>query len=475
VGSKGSVTAPLKDVRDALCIPVDQACQPDPGGFDVVIGNPPYVRQEGLKAYKEYYSQHYKAFTSTADNYVNFIEQGIKLLNRDGFFGMIVSNKWLRAAYGEKLRGFLLEKASLKQIIDLSGLPVFSNATVRTVILICSAINNKQITQFRYLAPLPLNDFRSIKTGDDLLSSFNKLNKDIPLPQSSRISWSLANTNSIKLIEHLKDRSLLLKEYIHSKPYFGIKTGFNEAYIIDEETYKQFLLDDPKNSEILRPIIAGRDIRRYSIDFQNRYLIWSYIGIPINNYPVIFQHLKTFENQLQKRWDKGNNWWELRACDYYDYFFQPKIIYPDIATNCRFVFDDKGYFGANTTYFLPTVDKFLLGILNSRLAYFYFSQVCAGLESAKKTYLRFFGQYIEEFPVKTCLVGSNENRKLISLVEYIISLHQQFDKSNIPTEKNILQRQIDTIDKQIDALVYELYRLNEEEIKIVDGSSYIDI
>ena len=189
-------------------------------------------------------------------------------------------------------------------------------------------------------------------------------------------------------------------------------------------------------------------------------MIWTYIGVPIENYPIVFNHLRQYQDKLQKRWDKGNRWWELRACDYYELFEKPKIIYPDIATTCRFTLDMEGFFGLNTTYFIPGDDKYLLGILNSKLSHFYLSEVCAGLEGGDTIYLRFFGQYLGNFPIRrTDFSNSAEaarHKRLISLVEMIMKLHRSQASSRTPSENQILQRQIETTDKQIDALVYEL-------------------
>jgi hypothetical protein len=213
-------------------------------------------------------------------------------------------------------------------------------------------------------------------------------------------------------------------------------------------------------------------VRRYAIEFKDKYLVWTYIGVPIARYPAIFEHLKQYQPRLQKRWDKGNFWWELRACDYYDRFEQPKIIYPDIATTCRFALDRDGYFGANTTYFIPSDDLYLLGILNSKLGQFYFSEICSGLEGGGTTYLRFFGQHLEIFPVYL-IDSSTPNDKLrydrmVGLVETMLKLHKDLRATKTDHEKALIKRQIDATDKQIDQLVYALYGLTEEEIGIAE-------
>jgi type I restriction-modification system DNA methylase subunit len=441
------------------------------GGFDTVIGNPPYVRQEGLGEAKIYFLSHYKTFRPTADLYVNFIERGIGLLKKTGLFGMIVSNKWLRAAYGKPLREFLSHNTSVLEVVDLAGLPVFAKATVRTIILICSRIR-KQTSTIRYLAPVPLEDFRTINSGDRLKEFSDERGLELPVSSLSPDGWSLSGGSAKHVIEKMRQVAVPLNSYIKSKPFFGIKTGLNQAFVIDHETRNRLVAEDRKSSEIIKPLLVGRDISRYKVTFAKRYLIWTYLGVPIQKYPAILRHLKEFQPKLQKRWDKGNFYWELRACDYYDKFSKPKIIYPDIATNCRFALDLEGYFSSNTTYFIPSYDLYLLGILNSTLAQFYFSEVCAGLEGGGSTYLRFFGQYLEEFPVRTIDISRSPDNDLhsqmVKLAEQMLSLHKQLTETKTPDERTRIERQIDATDHQIDRLVYELYRLTDNEIRIVE-------
>jgi len=443
------------------------------GGFDAVIGNPPYVRQEELKNIKEYFQSHYNVFQPTADLYVNFIEKGIKLLKPDGLFGMIISNKWLKAAYGEALRRYLAQDPSVYQIIDFAGLPVFANATVRTIILICSPAKDKK-GSITYLAPLPIDDFRAIQHGEQLSEMVEKKAVDLPRSVLSANSWSLSGKREHDLISRIEQNSIPLKSYISCKPMFGIKTGLNEVFIIDKTTRDSFLENDSKYGEIIRPILGGRDVRRYTINFKDKYLIWTYVGVPIERYPAIFKYLKKYQNQLQKRCDKGNHWWELRACVYYDKFAKPKIIYPDIAIDCRFAYDVDGYFGSNTTYIIPSDDLYLLGIFNSRLALFYFSEKCAGLEGGGTTYLRFFGQYLEEFPVRnvkqSCTGERVKRGEIVKLVRQTLDLHKKLAVTKTAHEKTALERQIAATDQQIDKLVYQLYGLTEEEIKIIEES-----
>ncbi len=446
----------------------------DAGGFDAIIGNPPYVRQEGLVNYKKYIQKHFKSYQSTADLYVYFIEKGHCLLNLNGLFGMIVSNKWFRAEYGRAIREFISNNTCLLQIIDMAGLPVFSNATVRTIILVSSP-TSKQDSSFRYLAPIPLQDFWTINAGADLQRYADQHSVELLKSGLSSEGWSLSRFETRAIVGKMRQVSITLDEYIQGKPLFGIKTGFNEAFIINQDTRDHFIEQNNNCSDIIKPLLGGRDVRRYIVEFNNKYLIWTYWGVPIEKYPEIFEYLKKFEHQLKKRGDKGNYWWELRACDYYAKYEQPKIIYPDIAMKCRFTLDCDGYFGSNTTYILPIADLLLLGILNSRLGQFYFSSVCAGLEGGGTTYLRFFGQYIEKFPVIRINPSNQADSRLHGsikvLVEQMLDLHKRKAKLQNAAEQEQVQRVIDSTDKQIDALVYELYGLTQKEIEIIESAN----
>jgi hypothetical protein len=442
------------------------------GGFDCIVGNPPYVRQEELGDLKEYFQLHYKTFQPTADLYVNFIEKGLSIIKPTGKFGMIVSNKWLRAAYGGPLRKFLTEKSTISEIIDFAGLPVFLGATVRTIILCCTS-GGKQTDSIRYLPPVSMDEFQSIVGGRNLTKLVEEKGIDIPRDELKSEGWSFSSSHNNKLIARLQQDSLTLRKYVDGAMYRGIISGFNDAFIIDGKVRRALIAKNKANKEIIQPLVVGKDIRRYSLDHKDKYLIWTYVGVPIEKYPEIFKHLKKNQRELEKRWDQGKHWWELRHCDYYGKFEAPKIIYPDISTTCRFTLDVEGYFSSNTTYFIAGDDLYLLGLLNSRVGFFYFREVCAGLESGKSTYLRFFGQYLENFPVHSVRQNDHNERRLHDevgqFVEKILALHKQLAATKTEQEKTVIQRQIDATDKQIDQLVYELYGLTEEEITIVEG------
>jgi type I restriction-modification system DNA methylase subunit len=454
----------------------------DGGGFDAVIGNPPYVRQEGLgKEFKKYSERKFSAFSGTADLYVYFVEQAHRVLRkRNGLFGMICSNKFMRANYGKPLRDFLTERTKIREIIDFGELPVFENAaTFPAIFLTENAVSPKQ--RFRYAAIKKL-DFLSLP--EEVESTANSLDER----SLKGDNWTLASMNEVLLIEKLRQTSIPLSEYVREDIYFGIKTGLNDAFVIDEKSRKRLIGEDKRNVDFIKPFVVGDDIRKYVVNFKNRFLIlipkgWTKSEKPEDRnawdwfrkeYKSLAKHLEPHEIAAEKRLDKGDYWWELRACDYYDKFKVPKIVYPDIAKESRIAFDNDGLYLANTIYFIPTDDKYLLALLNSRVLFKFFKRTAAVLGDADKGgRLRWFRQDVLKLPIRAIdfsnAADKSRHDKMVQLVEQMLSLHKQLPAARTEHEKEVLQRQIEVTDKQIDQLVYELYGLTDEEIKIVEG------
>jgi type I restriction-modification system DNA methylase subunit len=445
------------------------------GGFDAILGNPPYIRMESFKNQKGYLRSNYTSHDERSDLYIYFIEQAHKLLNKRGRFGMIVSNKFLRANYGKPLRDFLRRNERIERIVDLAGLPVFAGATVRTIILLTSRGEDEKY-EFLYSPPISVKGFRALAGG---LLSVEEAIKDVTYTISpsalSQPVWAFAKPEEEALLQKLQSGSEQLKDYCSGKICMGIKSGLTEAFTIDEQTREDILLRSPKANEIIKPFLNGRDVRRYQIESKNKYLIYTFHGVNIKDYPAVEEHLKPFKERLEKRATQ-QNWYELQQPQlrFAQYMDGPKIIFPDIATAPRFAFDAKGFYGANTTYFIPLEDLYLLGLLNSRLGYFYFSQTCAGLEGKEETYLRFFGQYLEGFPVRV-INQSNSNDKarsdrIVQLVEQIIITKQQLAIAHSERDKSFYERKCSDMDTQIDKLVYELYELKDEEISLIGSN-----
>jgi len=444
------------------------------GGFNVVIGNPPYVRQEGLSEFKGYFQKHYLVYHGTADLYTYFIERGVSFLKDGGFFSYIVANKWMRANYGQPMRRWLKGQC-IEEIIDFGDLPVFQGATTYPCIIriIKKAPQERfEVTQVKTL------DFQNLY--DYVKENQYRVNR-LALDDKG---WSLADDRTQALLAKINSKGVPLGEYVGGKIYYGIKTGLNEAFVIDKTTREKLIAEDPKSAELIKPFLAGRDIKRYEQPKNDKFLLlipkgWTrgksgndhnVLAWLKENYPAIANHLSPFAEAAEKRYDKGEYWWELRACEYYAEFDKPKIIYPNICKQPEFTFDRSGIYSNQKCFIIPIEDIYLLGILNSSLTYYLFRSILPKLRGDfyEPSYIYFKGFPIRSLDISNVNDSALHNR-MVSLVDQMLALHKQLHEARTPQDQTRLQRQIEATDRQIDALVYELYWLTEEEIKIVEG------
>lgn len=452
------------------------------GGFDCVIGNPPYVRQESLgPQFKEYAQKSFASYAGTADLYTYFIEKAHLLLVKGGLFGMICSNKFMRANYGNALRSFISKRTAIEQIVDFGELPVFEGAATFPAIILTANIAPKE-QKFIY-APIKRLDFQSLE------KEVKEIGNTLDERSLTGDNWTLAKAEEIEVFEKIKKMGIPLGEYVKGNIFYGIKTGFNEAFVIDKATRDRLIKEDKKSTEIIKPFVVGDDIRKYQINFKDRYLIFTRRGTKINDYPAIEKHLSQFKDRLMpkpKGW-KGNDWkgrkpgaykwYEIQdTVEYYEELEKPKIVYPDIAKESRFSFDEENLHFGNTVYFISLDDKYLLGILNSRLIISYFKRTASVLGDADKAgRIRWFSQNVINIPIRVIRLDDPEDirnqNEMIKLVSLMLDLNKQ-NKNNISdNHKSIIQRQIEATDREIDQLVYELYGLTKEEIRIVEGET----
>jgi type I restriction-modification system DNA methylase subunit len=435
-------------------------------GFDVVIGNPPYVRQE-LLTEKGYFQKKYEVYNGVADLYSYFIERGYTLLGNGGLFGIIVSNKWMRANYGQSLRKWMKTK-HIREIVDFGDLPVFENATTYPCILSLSkSAPNEQI---------PVTNVKTLDFAD--LKEYTVSNSfTLERKYLADEGWTLADKKVIELMEKIKSRGVPLEKYVDGKIYRGVLTGLNEAFVIDGETRERLIAEDPKSAEVIKPFLLGRDIKRYQPAISDKYLIlfpkgwtnensqgeknkWDWLS---QKYPAISAYLKPHESAAKKRCDQGDYWWELRACDYYEEFEKPKIMYAEIASRGQFVLDSYGFYSDTTSYIMASDSLYLLSILNSWLFTFYFSYISSTIRGG---YYRWKFQYIALLPIYKKNEKSNE---VASLVEQMLAARKALHEAKSERDKEMLEREAAVLDGRIDKLVYELYGLTEEEIRIVES------
>jgi hypothetical protein len=292
---------------------------PKQGGFDIVLTNPPYVRHELLGDYKNRLKPIYpEVYCGTADLYVYFYARAHQLLRAGGVACFISSNKWLRAGYGEKLRQHLLDKQAFHLVADFGDLPVFQSAMAYPCISLWQKKPRAQLSTLW----AEIKDLQ-VCYEEGVREHISRIAISIPAIEflANKLRLSKFSSSTYKTKYTLKN--LLLNDM---QILSGIKTGLNEAFVVNQDLRDEFVSKHKESIEILKPLLVGEDVRSYEIRFQNQYLIWSYAGIDITKYPPIFAHLKNFKQRLKQRTDQFGNWWELRPYDYYDLFDKPKII-----------------------------------------------------------------------------------------------------------------------------------------------------
>ncbi|KAF0110493.1 MAG: hypothetical protein FD147_1639, partial [Chloroflexi bacterium] len=419
------------------------------GGFDVVIGNPPYVRQEALGNDKQYFQKHYQVYAGTADLYSYFIEKGVSLLAPGGQFSYIVANKWMRANYGEALRKWLKTKC-IEEITDFGDLPVFENATTYPCIIKISNHTphlQPQITVIKTLTFTNLQDY--VK------------NEGIKLDQLkfSDSGWSLVDENIQKIFDKLALHAEPLEKYVKGKIFRGVLTGLNEAFVIDQTTRDRLILEDPKSNELIKPFLIGKDIKRYKPPESERYLIliprgwtkeksknstnaWRWFQ---QNYLAIAKHLEPFSLAAAKRFDKGDYWWELRSCGYYEEFKKTKITWGNLATTPKFYIDYDRYYINAPSVIIASSDLYLLGILNSKVCYYVISHIAAGRQGGffeyKPVYVSKVPIYIIDFS-KPAEVKIHD--RMVALVDRMLDLYKRTPST--PQEQERLTRDIASTD-----------------------------
>jgi len=434
------------------------------GGFDIVIGNPPYIRQEMLTDYKDYFSTHYQVYHGVADLYAYFIEKGCSLLKENGFFSFIVSNRFAYTNYGENLRDFISKK-NIKILIDFNGVSVFPNANVDTLIFNFENNNNFNNVQIC-----------NCKTNFNSYENFNEyISKNCFYVKNKYFKKNPWSFNSEPIL-NLKFKIIKVGKPLNTIPNIkikrGITTGANDIFIINNTTKNELIKQDNTSELILKPILKGADIKKWYLFPSSNYLIYSITGIDINKYDIVYNYLEKYKKILENVWEAKHGkkkWYELRGCNYYEDFSKEKIIYTRLSNANPFSLSLDGEFCLDSAGFIITNDnKYYLGILNSKLILFYFklSSVIWGKDGVK-----WFGDNFDTLPIKTIdLLNSSEkfqHDKMVKMVDQMLEVQKKYHSAKTENEKTIYKKQIDILDNQIDKLVYKLYKLTKEEIKVI--------
>jgi len=418
-------------------------------GFDIVIGNPPYVEAKKLKSVAAKLRGHYEVFSGTADLSVYFIERGLQLCKQNGLLLFITTNKFFNTEYGKPVRSYIL-KHQIRLILNLEQVAVFASSLVSSVILgICNASVTSDF--FKYQKFYRLN-------RDEFSSRFPHVRQTWDTYQQSVLGeeeWSFADTDGLALKKKIESAGTRIENIEGISVFRGITTGFNPAFIIDQQKKSELIYSDGRNKKIIKPLLQGRNIRKWMYHFSESFLLLTGYKLDVKKrYPKIFKHLNAFKKQLVKRDDQGIHWWNLRACRYYPHFEREKIIWGLTADRWAFAYDADGHYLPSNAYLLTSQTvpvKYLLGILNSRLLRYYFCFI--GVMTAGGAYTLKHSTILQ-LPI----VIAKNPQPIMSLVEEILS-----SLCNKGADVSDLERRIDT-------LVYELYGLTEEEIKIVENA-----
>ncbi|EHP1340381.1 class I SAM-dependent DNA methyltransferase [Campylobacter coli] len=446
-------------------------------GFDLIIGNPPYIRQEELKELKPHLAKNYKVYKGTSDIYTYFYELGFNVLKENGILSFITSNKYTRAGYGEALREFLLKNVKVLEYTDLNGIKVFDSATVDTSIL-CFEKSKSKDNKFKYLA-LSNEILKTCAYNIGLYKDFAEFSQN----SLSKESFTFSDENTSALKAKIERIGTPLKEWQGLNIYRGILTGYNEAFIITTEKRNEILAnckdeaEKERTAKLIRKMLRGRDIKRYSYEWAGLWVIfipWHFPNVEkpktmLENeqdlkeqYPSLYKHLLSHKERLSKRNKEETGiryeWYCLQrwGANYYQEFEREKIVWASVGY-IEHSFIPKDMLLQDTNYFFSTSNRYLLGILNSKPITYYLADIQTPLGNTGA--FRNYKYNIEKLPIPK-INSKNQNivDELINLVDEILKAKEQDKNANTQELEN-----------KINSLVYKLYNLNEEEIKIIEG------
>jgi len=431
------------------------------GGFDVVIGNPPYVEHKKLKGISLQLKNFYLTYSGTADLYVYFYEKGVNILKQNGLLVFITSNKFIKTRYGENLRKYF-SKHRINEIIDFTDVHVFEALVASCIFSISRSdfTDNKIKIAFANDSLLNFSDVSEFVDKNSFLMSQKNLSEKI---------WQLEKETKLAIKEKIEDGSVTFKETRTISIYRGVTTGYNPAFINDEEKRKELIKEDKANKPIIKPLLQGRNIRKWRYVKTNNYLIFTRRGIKIKDYPVIKKQLQKFKRQLEPgvgRKPGSYNWYEIQDnTAYYLEFEKEKIIWGLTADKWAFAYDNDKHYLPSNGYILTSKEipiKYLLALMNSKLMGFYFGFI--GIMTAGGAYT-LKHETVEEFPIK--LIEKNKQQKFIEFVDRILAITKDSNYLENPPK----QAKVREYENQIEQLVYKLYNLTPKEIEIVETFS----
>lgn len=433
----------------------DHGRMADDAGFDAVIGNPPYVRMEQFKWFKDYLEEHYETYDTRTDLYVYFAERSVELCRPGGRYGVIVANKWLRTNYGRGLRELLLKETALEEMIDFGDLPVFG---VTTYPLILVASPGAEPGEVLTAAPETLEEL-------DLERFVRENHRTFQQSSLDGHEWSLEGVEAKKVLEeNVAEKSLSLGEYTGHESMMGVKTGRNEAFIISESKRRELIDRDESSRELILPLCGGEEVRRYHLDWSRTFLIYTPHGTDISKYPAIEEHLSEYRTDLENRATE-QEWFELQQPQqaYEKYFRGTKILHPDLAAVGRFCLDESGFVMTNDAYFIPAEEHFLVGILNSHL-----STAALRLVASKYRggYVRLQSQFVEKIPVPEPIIRNDKISDGLSVRAERADIYESTDEASEKSYEDLISSAAEEITS--------LHERRQQNERALDPFKYLD-
>ncbi|MBY6241376.1 N-6 DNA methylase [Methylosinus sp. Sm6] len=429
-------------------------------GFDVVIANPPYVRMEHLKPLKPWLAQRYEVAAERADLYAYFFEKGLALLKRGGRLGFVCSATFFRTGSGESLRALLARSGAIECVVDFGDVAVFDGVVAYPAILTLrkGAASHGDLTFLNLREAAP----------DDLGAAFREKARPMPRTRLGAGFWRFEDESLARLRDKIaRGRSTLAE--VHGSPLWGVKTGLNDAFLIDAATRERIIAEDARSAAIVKPYARGAHIGRWRVDATRLWLIDlpKGGGVDIAGIPAVAAHLSPFRPRLEARATR-QKWFELQQPQlaYRAAFARPKIVFPDIAQGPKFALDDRGTLIDATAFALPCADPALLALLNSRLAWFFLHSVSNPLRGGKWR-LRLKAQYVGLVPIPPAPPLMRE--RLAAAARAIGEAARELATAD-PVGAARIASEIDAREREIDAIVYSLFELTADEIAAIESS-----
>ncbi len=431
-------------------------------GFDIVIANPPYVRMEKLDNEDElsYGEAFPEVRASRADILVYFYARALQILRPGGWLTFITSNSFTKRKYGTKLRGYLSKELAIDRVVDFGEIKIF-DATVEPYVLIAHKTtpeHGSTMLGHNLFAPLTraLGGKGNVeRVREEVQSLPEYLDSEVSSFPQSRLTeseWRIEDEEINILFERLMNQGTPLNEFVKGRVYMGVKTGLNEAFVIDQVKRDELIEDDPRSAELIRPWLEGKDIRRWKANSSGLYIIFTNRGVDISKYRAIEDHLRWFRDDLEKRATAHlHPWYELQQPQegIYHEFAHPKIVWPEFARSIRFTFDPNGSYVNNKCYVIPIDNKWLLAVLNASLSEFLLCQMTNSLPGG---FTQLYLHHMSRFPFVTPDVDAQT--ELEALANEIIGLEDS------PGE-------VEAIEQEIDSIVFHVYGLAAPERKLV--------